>query len=204
MNRYDGWELAGAVAAFAKRHPSVSLEMVGGSHDDIYQDMLNGEVDMVFNDKRRSFSPKFVNHYVMSCFDYLEVSDLNELAKQDKATSRDAAHQTCIVVSSAGQFGQECSYYRDVLNFDCQFIHAESLEQARFMVAANRGILPLEAQKSKAFSEKGIRRIPLVAPDAFGLENEHVRHDYFGCWPKDQSNPYCEEFADILCGLFAR
>ena len=202
LNRYDGRELASAVAAFAKLHPSVSVEMQGGSHDDIYRSMFVGDVDMVFNDKRRTFSPKYVNRYLMSCFDFLEVSELNELSKFSKLTSSDLDSQTCIIVSSMDQYENECSYYREVLNFNCAFIHADSLEQARFIVAANRGILPLEARKESKFSERFIRRIPLVGPDGFGLKNEQVRHDYYAFWRKDQRNPYCSEFADILERMF--
>ena len=202
LNRYDGWELAAAVGTFARRHPSIAIEMRGGSHDAIYGLMLKGEVDMVFNDKRRRFSDAFVNRYIMSCYDYVEVSEANGLAAASHATARDLAGQVCIVVASPDQFETECAYYRDVLNLDCSFERAETLEQARFAVAANRGVLPMEAREADGLKGKAIRRLPLVGPDAFGLENECMRHDYYAFWPASRANPFCGEFADVLEAAF--
>ena len=202
LNRYDGWELAGAVGAFTRRHPDVTLEMRGGSHDAIYGLMVAGEVDMVFNDKRRQFSDSFVNRYLMSCFDYVEVSDASPLACSSRLTARDLVGQTCIIVAPAAQFEVERAYYRSVLNLDCSFVRAEGLEQARFIVAANRGVLPMEARGDKVATGKVIRRIPLVGPDAFGLTNEHIRHDYYAFWPQTSLNPWCEEFACVLQEMF--
>ncbi len=202
LNRYDGWELAAAVGAFARRHPSIAIEMRGGSHDAIYDLMLKGEVDMVFNDKRRQFSDAFVNRYLMSCYDYIEVGEANALATASCVTARDFAGQTCIVVASPEQFETECACFRNVLNFDCPFTRAETLEQARFTVAANRGVLPMEARDVDGLKGKAIRRIPLVGPDAFGLGNEHVRHDYYAFWPAAHANPFCGEFACVLEAAF--
>ncbi len=202
LNRYDGWELAGAVGTFARKHPSVEVEMQAGSHDAIYELMLAGKVDMVFNDKRRQFSNAFVNKHLMSCFDYVEVSEANELSTRDSLTAQDLSGQTCIVVCPRSQFETEQGYYRNVLNFDCAFTQVETLEQARFLVAANRGVLPLEARNSTLPSMKAFVRVPLVGPDAFGLSNEQVIHEYYAFWPRATQNPYCAEFAEILKGMF--
>lgn len=202
LNRYDGWELAGAVGVFARKHPSVTVEMHGGSHDAIYNLMLADEVDMVFNDKRRQFSDAFVNRYLMTCFDYVEVSAANPLSAKDAITARDLAGQTCIVVASPSQFETECSYYRNTLNFDCAFERVETIEQARFSVAANRGVLPMEARNESLGASKVLHRVPLVGPDAFGLNNQHLCHDYYAFWLKTTRNPYCEEFAAILQQAF--
>ena len=204
LNRYDGWELAGAVGAFARKHPSVAVQMRGGSHDAIYDLMLAGEVNMVFNDKRRQFSDAFVNRYLMSCFDYVEVSGASPLAAEKSLVAHDIAGQTCIVIASPDQFETECAYYRGVLNFDCTFERVDTLEAARFLVAANRGVLPMESRDGAVRLGRAICRIPLVGPDAFGLGNEPLRHDYYAFWPKANLNPYCEEFAEILEGMFEK
>ena len=203
LNRYDGYELAGAVGAFARRHPSVEVTMRPGSHDDIYRMMQAGEVDMVFNDKRRAFSDAFVNRYLMTCYDYVEVSEASTLATRSSLMVADLADQTVITVASPSEQAGEQAYYRDVLNFDCTFLPAESLEQARFMVAANRAVLPVEAHVDVAPTGSVIRRIPLVGVAIDGSSSVHLRHDYYAFWPKAASSPYCDEFADILEGLFS-
>lgn len=202
LNRYDGWEVQGAVGAFARRHPAVEVDVRGGSHDGIYQMMLSGEVDLVFNDRRRALSEEFVNRRLMTCFDYVEVSEANPLASADELTVSELAGQTCVLVAVPDQHDVERAYYRDVLNFDCDFTFAETFEQARFLVAGNRAILPVEARDDVAPSGSVIRRIPLVGPGLDGLA-VHLRRDYYAFWPRGRNNPYCEEFADILAGLFS-
>ena len=202
LNRYDGWEVQGAVGAFARRHPAVEVSVRGGSHDGIYQALLAGEVDMLFNDRRRALSDDFVNRRLMTCFDYVEVSEASPLAGARELTVAELAGQTCVLVASPDQQETERAYYRDVLNFDCDFVAAETLEQARFLVAGNRAILPVEARDDVAPTGSVIRRIPLVGPGLDGLA-VHLRHDYYAFWPRARQNPYCEEFADILAGLFA-
>lgn len=202
LNRYDGYELAGAVGAFARRHPSVEIEMRPGSHDAIYRMMLSSEVDMVFNDKRRKFSDTYINRYLMTCYDYVEVSEASPLSGREALSVADLAGQTVIIVAPDSEQQREQAYYRDVLNFDCEFLEAESLEQARFMVAANRALLPVEAREDTAPSGSVIRRIPLVGVAIDGSANVHLRHDYYAFWPKVDTNPYCDEFADILEDLF--
>ena len=49
---------------------------------------------------------------------------------------------------------------------------------------------------------KAFVRVPLVGPDAFGLSNEQVIHEYYAFWPRATQNPYCAEFAEILKGMF--
>ena len=202
LNHYDGYELAGAVGAFARRHPSVDIEMRPGSHDAIYRLMLGGEVDMVFNDKRRKFSDDYVNRYLMTCYDYVEVSEASPLAARQTLGVADLAGQALVCVAPPSEQQREQSYYRDVLNFNCNFCEAETLEQARFLVAANRAVLPIEARDDAPRSGSVICRIPLVGVAIDGSVNVHLRHDYYAFWAKAGANPYCEEFADILEGLF--
>ena len=203
LNRYDGWEVQGAVGAFARRHPHVDLRIRAGSHDGIYRMLLAGEVDLVFNDKRRAFSDDFVNRHLMTCYEYVEVSEGSRLSTASSLTVQQLAGQPCIVLAAPDQQETEQAYFRDVLNFACDFVPAETLEQARFLVAGNRGFLPVEAREDAAGpTGTVIRRIPLTGPLDDGTLG-HLRRDYYAFWLKARPNPYAGEFVDILAGLFA-
>ena len=41
LNRYEGWEFQGAVAAFVARHPHIPLHATSGSHDTLYHLLLD-------------------------------------------------------------------------------------------------------------------------------------------------------------------
>lgn len=198
LNRYEGWEVQGAVAAFAARHPHIEISTRAGSHDEIYRLMESGQVDMVFNDKRRSFSQDYVNRHLLTCWEYVEVSESSELAWKTELTVSELKSRSCILISSPEQEDVERAYYRDVLNFDCEFLFTRSREEGRMMVAGNRGFMPIETRDDETRSGSIVRRIPLFGEDG------HISHEYFVFWLKARTNVLVEEFADVLAAAFER
>ncbi|WP_101722429.1 LysR family transcriptional regulator [Eggerthella timonensis] len=196
LNRYDGWEVAGAVAAFARRHPGCEVAAVAGSHDQLYRDALEGKVDLVFNDRRRSLSPDWENVHLETCYRYAEVSEASAHARDDHATCGALCDLPCIIVCERSRFETEASWWRDVMNFDGELIRASSTDKGRMMVAGNRGWLPTESREKSEAAGSIIRRIPLH--DA----NGHSASEYYAFWPKARGNALVAEFAEILRELF--
>ena len=156
LNRYDGWELAGAVGTFVRKHPSVEVEMQAGSHDAIYELMLAGKVDMVFNDKRRQFSDAFVNKLLMSCFDYVEVSEANELSLHDSLTAQDLSGQTCIIVCPRSQFETEQDYYRNVSELRLCLHPGGNAGTGALSGGSQQGSAPLGGAKQHVAQHEGV------------------------------------------------
>ena len=51
-----------AVAEFSRQHPEVSIEIMDGNHEDLYDALRTGIADVVLNDQRRAFSDAYINH----------------------------------------------------------------------------------------------------------------------------------------------
>lgn len=204
LNRYDGWEVAGAVAALTRRHPALEVTATPDSHDGLYRRLLSGELDVAFNDRRRELSEDFCNRLLARTWSYVEVSEGSDLFGLDAVTAGDLAGKTCIVVASPEQEEAERAHYRDRLNFDCAFVRADSLEQARFMVAGNKGFLPVGTRREGEALGNVIRRIPVMvaAGDGAGAR-EHAHSDYYAFWLRAGEHPMAAEFADVLADLFA-
>lgn len=198
LNRYDGWEVQGAVAAFARRHPNVDVTAVADSHDGLYRVMLDGAVDVVFNDRRRQLSSDFENVHLMTCLAYVEVSEGSEFAWRDSVTPQELGGANCIAIAEGEQKAVEEAYYRDVLGFVGPIVFAGSLEQARMMVAGNKGYLPLESRERFGRTGTVIRRIPLSDG------KDQLEREYYAFWLKDRTNALVKEFAGILGELFER
>lgn len=196
LNRYEGWEVAGAIAAFAQRHPNVKVSAESSSHDGLYEAVLRGELDILVNDRRRALSDAFENRFLFTGYNYVEASEASEFAWRESVTVDDLRGATCILIAAGGQRDVERDYYRGMLNFECDFLFADTLEQARMMVAGNRGFLPLERRERTRRSGTVLRRIPLM--DAAGA---HLQRDYYAFWPKARTSAFVKEFADILEGL---
>lgn len=198
LDRYDGWELQGAVAAFAQRHPRIAVDARAGSHDGILRMLEAGEVDMLFSDRRRALSDEYENVPLMSCRDFVMVSGASPLAGRESLSVRDLKGATCVLIASEGQRDVERDYYRDVMNFKCEFVFADTREQGMMMVAGNRGVMPVEARGEACASGTLVRRIPLVGADGLPLS-----HDYYAFWQKRRDNDLVREFAEVLAEAFA-
>lgn len=198
LNRYDGWEVQAAVAAFAARHPHIEINAIGGSHDELYNLVMAGEADLVFNDQRRELSEDFVNLHLMTGFGYVEMSEVDPLSKLDAVSVKDLKGHTAILIAAPEMAEVERSYYRDHLNFDCEFRFVASREEGRMLVAGNHGFMPIEARQQTGASGTIVKRIPLV--DAKG---QQTFQSYYAFWLKNRTSPLVEEFAEILQGLFA-
>lgn len=199
LNRYDGWEVPAAIAAFAQRHPHVTVSATPASHDGLYERVMNGELDILVNDRRRELSDSFENRYLFRGYDYVEVSEASALAWRESVAVPDLHGTACILIAAADQRPIEQAYYRDVVGFDGAFLFADTLEQARMMVAGNCGFLPIESGEGEGRFNAVLRRIPLT--DAGGHQRTR---EYYAFWLKARANPLVEEFSGILEGLFGK
>lgn len=192
LSRYEGWEVASTVAAFTLRHPEVEVTARPGTHEDLYNMMLDGTIDLAFSDRRRELSDDFENIPLITRHTVIELSEANPLASRDTVAVSELVDTPCILVAPEGQRAAEREYYRDVLNFPSTFIFAASLEEAHLMVAGNRGFLPLETREAHEADHGVISRIPVVGA-AGQLERE-----YYAFWPKRNTSWLTREFARIL------
>ena len=196
LSRYAGWQVSGAVAAFAARHPHVEISTVAAVHDDLNQLLATGKVDMVFNDKRGSFPPEFAARMLMSCRQYIEISETNALADEPSLRADQLSRMSCLLVGGAGSQKVERVYYRDILGFTSRMVVVATREEGRMLVAGNRGFMPVESREEQGDKGTVIRSIPLV-DDA----GNQVQREYFALWLKERETPLVTEFADILAEL---
>lgn len=196
LNRYDGWEVAAAVAAFARRHPGCEVTAESGTHDGLYHLALDGKADIIFNDRRRSLSDEWENVHLLTCYRYAEVSEASDRAWDESVTCGALSLLPCILVCETEQREVEMQWWRDIMHFDGEFLFASNADEARMMVAGNRGWMPTESRERAGRTGSVIRRIPIFDADG------HSASDYYAFWPKDRSNPYIPEFSNILLSLF--
>lgn len=145
---YGLYELQQAIAVFSEQFPDVDIEIVGGNHEELYELLYTGEVDMVINDQRRAFSDNYNNFYLCTADCYVEVSKRSTLSKFDSVYMDELKKVPCILISSKEQQENEQEYYKNILGFSGDFLFVESLEEGRIMVAGNKGFMPVEVSKN--------------------------------------------------------
>lgn len=193
---YDGTEWSRAIAAFAETYPAVELNVVAGNHEDLYDGLRFGRLDLVLNDQRRAFSDEYENLILTETACFVEMATHNPLSKLPAVGVEDLKNTPCILVASKEQEAEERRYYRDIVGFKGDFLFAESLQAARVLVVANRGVMPVEGHGTDSFFGATLKRLPLLR------NGNPIRRTYCAFWKKDNSGYLVEEFAEILKSMF--
>ena len=189
---YSGQELHQAVAEFSRLYPEVSIHIVNGTHEELYDLLRFGGADLVLTDQRRAFSDKYANFQLLKCSCYAELSVRSPLAEQESVTMEELKRQACILISSREQQNIEEDYYKNTLGFGGRFLFAENLEEGRLMVAGNRGFLPVERVGTLPPCGTGVKRLPVME------RGQQLKRNYCLFWVKENASYYIEEFAEIL------
>jgi DNA-binding transcriptional LysR family regulator len=193
---YSGLEFQQAVSDFSAKYPDVSISIINGNHEDLYDALRLGRVDLILNDQRRAFSDEYVNCILGTSECFIEVADSNAVALKESVEVQELKSMQCILVSSEGQQENEQKYYHDIVGIQGEFIFAENLEEARMLVAGGKGFMPVEGLESSMQFGITLRRIPLLRG------GKPIRRNYCAFWKADNSGYYIEDFAEILKSKF--
>ena len=159
---YSGEEFNHAVGAFSELHPEIGLHVTVGNHEDLFEGLRSGKLDLVLNDQRRAFSDEYVNLVLSECRCCVEIASHNPLSRLDAIEISDLKNTPCVLIASAAQQDVERGYYRDIIGFRGDFLFAENLQEARVMVVANQGVMPVELSGSEQIPGSAMKRVPLL------------------------------------------
>ena len=194
---YSGLELRQAIARFSETYPEVAIDIVNGTHEELYDMLRFGSVDLVLSDQRRAFSDAYVNYELVQGGCYVEIAARNKLSAQSCVRLEELRTMPCILISSRDQQDAEQDYYQNTLGFGGSYLFADSLEEGRLLVVSNRGFLPVESVGTLPPEGASIRRLPVWQGD------KQIMRRYCAFWRKDRTNYYIEEFAQLLHRLLA-
>ena len=197
LKGYGGAEFDQAVGAFTRQYPDVQLDIISGNHEDLYDALRFGRVDLVLNDQRRAFSEEYVNVLLTASPCYIELSTNDPLSRLDGVEITDLKNTPCILVASKEQQENERTYYRDVVGFHGGFLFADNLREARVMLAANRGVMPIEGVGSGEWYGSALKRVPLLR------SGEQIRRNYCAFWKKENASTHTAKFANFLMEQFS-
>ncbi len=197
LGSWEGAEINRSLAAFAKGHPRLTIEIVPGSADYLFDRLERGSLDVIFTDERRSFAnPALEVMPLAQAKLWVEASEASPWAWAPELSPMQLENVPVILVASERQGEAEAAYFAYELGLHGDFLFARNLEEGRLMVAANRGLLVVEAP-DHGTGDVGIsRRVPLV-DDAGQISTE------LACvWLAQRANPFIEEFAEALREAF--
>ncbi len=189
---YGGYEFQAAVAAFSAGHPEAAVQIINGNHEDLYDALRMGAVDLILSDQRRAFSDEYVNFVLTTQDCSVELAGREPFAQRGQVDVSELRDIPCILVASSAQQENERTYYQEVVGIRGTFLFAENLEEARLLVAGGKGFLPIEGGQAASQFGMTLRRLPLLR------NGKPIRRTYCAFWKADNSGYYIEEFAELL------
>ena len=193
---YGGQEFRLAVAEFSEKYPDVSVQIINGNHEDLYDALRSGGVDLVLNDQRRAFSDEYVNFVLTTSECYIEIAARNPLASLESIELDDLKNIPCILIASPEQQNNERIYYQEIVGIKGDFLFAENMEEARLWVIGGKGFMPIEGGENEPGFAATLRRVLLTR------KGKPIKRNYCAFWKTDNSGYYIEDFADILKSKF--
>ncbi len=189
---YSSIELNNAIALFSEKYPEISISVITGTHEELYDLLRSGDADIVINDQRRAFSDEYVNFELGKAACYAEVSLRNDLSRKESVTVEDLKNIPCILITSREQQSTEREFYQKVFGFGGNFLYAQTLDEGQLMVAGNRGFMPVERIGAFGQINPAAKRLPLLR------NQKQIERNYCAFWKVKNSNYYIEEFANEL------
>lgn len=191
LHCYGSKELSDTINTFSQKYPDVSIDLITGTHEYLYDHLRKGSVDMVLNDQRRALSDSYVNYHLITTNVFIEVSPRNPLSHKKQVYLPELQKATCILIAPQEQQEQEITYYKDTFGLGSSFLFANSPEEAHLMVVGNKGYTLTEGTHKKVSTQNTLA-IPLFR----GEKQATVK--YYAFWQKERENPLVEEFANLL------
>lgn len=193
---YHGNELSEAVVAFSEKYPRVDVQIIVGSHEELYNAMENDSIDLALNDQRRAFSDAYNNEILAESKIYIEISEKNPLSNLESIEISDLKNTPCILIINQSGQKEEQHYYEKIIGLQGGFLFADTMQEARLKIITEQGYLPMDIIREQVWFDTSVKRIPLTR------NGQPVKKNYCAFWRKDNSGYYIENFVQILKSLF--
>ena len=195
LNRYSGIAMQQTVIRMAKRYKNLDIRMYSGSHEELYGMLQDRRVDVVFNDQWQVLSDDYESQLIDKATTIIEVPQgYTDVGSVELKTIEDLP----LILVCRGKYTlTEEDHYRKALGYSGAFAYARTLEEARYLVAGQQGLLLLDRFKYLTDALPGIERKVLTN---HGKTME--RHYYF-VTQRNQNNTYVEAFKDMFIQVLA-
>lgn len=196
LRSFGTTEFLQTVSKFTQEFPKVKIKISSGTHEELYELLRTGKLDLNFSDQRRALSNEYQNEFLTSSEFMVAVN--HSLPVDDrKIDIADLADIPCILILDGNQQKAEEEYYRDILGVKNEFVVAKNYDEAQMLIASNQGYLIINRRMRKQLDQDIVKMIPLIKGDRKLIQN------YYAYWQADNSGYYIETFADLLKQSFA-
>jgi len=196
LRSFGTTEFLQTVSKFTQEYPQVKIHITSGNHEELYELLRTGKIDLNFSDQRRALSNEYQNEFLTSSEFMVAVSRSLPVG-QDKMDIAELADIPCILISDSGDALTDESYYQEILGVKSEFVVARNYDEAQILVASSQGYLIINERMQGQLNQDIVKMIKLIKGKRSLVQN------YYAYWQADNSGFYIESFADLLKESFA-
>ncbi|MBO5033241.1 MAG: LysR family transcriptional regulator [Lachnospiraceae bacterium] len=197
LKSYSGKELLNAVLEYNDIFPDTQVHIQNGNHEALYHLLNSNQLDLVLNDQRRAFSDKYVNFNLFQASFFLAIHEKHPMSSNPFFEPQMLNEIPIILIASKEQQEAEQDYYQNALGLGNTYIFAENHEEARLLVAGNRGVMIEEEFQGNHHNMDFEKKIPLMR---YGTQ---MTKPYCLFWKVENDKEKIQRFAKILKSKFA-
>lgn len=196
LRSFGTTEFLQTVSKFTQECPKVKIKISSGTHEELYELLQTGKIDLNFSDQRRALSNEYQNEFLTASEFMVAVNNSLPVEAQ-KIDVADLVDIPCILIIDGHQQVSEEEYYRNVLGVKSEFVIAKSYDEAQMLIASNQGYLIINQRMRTQLDKDIVKMISLVKGDQKLIQN------YYAYWQANNSGYYIETFAELLKQTFA-
>lgn len=196
LKSYSGKELLNAVLEYNDIFPDTQVHIQNGNHEALYQLLNSNQLDLVLNDQRRAFSDKYVNFNLFEASYFIVIHEKHPMSSRPFFEPQMLNEMPIILIASKEQQEMEQDYYQNALGLGNAYIFAENHEEARLLVAGNRGVMIEEEFQGNHHNMDFAKKIPLMR---YGTQ---MTKPYCLFWKVENDKENIQRFAKILKSKF--
>lgn len=196
LRSFGTTEFLQTVSEFTREFPKVKIKISSGTHEDLYELLRTGQIDLNLSDQRRALSNEYQNEF-LTASEFMVAVNHALPVDTEKIDIAALVDLPCILIIDGSQQAAEESYYRDVLGVKSEFVRAQNYDEAQMLVASNQGYLIINQRMRTQLDQDIVKMIPLFKGHRNLIQN------YYAYWQADNSGYYIETFAELLKQNFA-
>lgn len=196
LKSYSGKELLNAVLEYNDIFPDTQVHIQNGNHEALYHLLNSNQLDLVLNDQRRAFSDKYVNFNLFEASYFIVIHEKHPMSSNPFFEPQMLNEIPIILIASKEQQEAEQDYYQNALGLGNVYIFAENHEEARLLVAGNRGVMIEEEFQGNYHNMDFAKKVPLMR---YGTQ---MTKPYCLFWKVENDKEKIQRFAKILKSKF--
>lgn len=196
LRSFGTTEFLQTVSEFTQEFPKVKIKISSGTHEDLYELLRTGQIDLNLSDQWRALSNEYQNEF-LTASEFMVAVNHALPVDTEKIDIAALVDLPCILIIDGTQQIAEEAYYRDVLGVKSEFVRAQNYDEAQMLVASNQGYLIINQRMRTQLDQDVVKMIPLFKGHRNLIQN------YYAYWQADNSGYYIETFAELLKQNFA-